>query len=118
MKHVPHVWHTRFEHFIINGDHNITHLLVCVLWDQVSHEHNSPLTLRSLVYGGTLKLCTVNFSTNNYKLSEYFIAIYLICPPKSPHHNNFNFSSLNKVRKERELEFLTFIHLDGKHSLP
>lgn len=56
MKHVPHVWHTKFEHFLPNGSHNITYLLVCVLWDQVSHGHNSPLILRSLVYAGNTQV--------------------------------------------------------------
>ena len=52
--------------------HNITQLLGCDLWDQVSHEHNSPLIMRFLVNGGTLKMYNVDFLTNNYKLLEFF----------------------------------------------
>lgn len=42
------------------------------MWDQISHEHNYPINFGTPFLWGALKLYIMSFSTNNYKLLEFF----------------------------------------------
>ena len=51
--------------------HNVTQLHGCIMWDHVSHEHIL-LVFRFPHSRGTLRLCVVNFPTNNCVLLGNF----------------------------------------------
>ena len=51
--------------------HNITQHIGSTSWDHISHEHDYLAKSRIPHLQGATTLCTMNFSTNNYILSQF-----------------------------------------------